>query len=99
MARVDYLLDEDFDLQIANGDWVTGDSDEQHIELIAAGRPGFMRQFPALGPSLIELIKAKAGKEKFEGRLREHLELDNYTVDSIDLSNKEWWKNFVVEAE
>lgn len=54
--RTDFLLDEKGDLQIEDGDFVTGEADDQHVELLLTTIKGQNKQFPTLGAELpIEL--------------------------------------------
>lgn len=93
-------MDENFDLIIENGRFKKGDTTAQTLQMIAIGAPGFIRQFPELGFNAIRFHKSKADKkQQFESELRAHLESDGFTVKSIDLSESEWWKKFVIEAE
>lgn len=45
----DILLDEDADLEIDNGDFKVGPSDEQHLMLIVNLAEGSIKQFPLMG--------------------------------------------------
>ena len=45
----DNLLDENYDFATADGDFVTGDSDEQHQMLLLTSIPGDWKENPKLG--------------------------------------------------
>jgi hypothetical protein len=45
----DYLLTDDFDLKIANGDFVVGESSAQHQQLLLLLEKGELRQYPQTG--------------------------------------------------
>ena len=95
MARQDYLLDDDFDLKIENGDFVQGESDDRHAQLIALGAPGFIRQFPECGFHAIRFKNSSAiNKQKFESELKAQLLADGYKKVEVIYSGPEWWKDF-----
>jgi hypothetical protein len=100
MVRTDYLLDDDFDLQIQNGDFVKGDASETAMQLTAIGAPGFMRQHPQHGFNAARFKNSKStARPKFESELREQLQNDGFNVLKIDTSSPEWWRKFTVEAQ
>lgn len=100
MARVDYLSDDNGDIRIENGDLVKGESDFDHIRKVITTAPGGFRQFPDIGFNAIRFKNAQHSKKaKFESELRESLQADGYKVLKVDLSQKEWWKDFTVNVE
>lgn len=48
----DYLHDDDFDLKIENGDFVVGESTQQHQQLLLLLEKGELRQYPKTGVGL-----------------------------------------------
>lgn len=48
----DFSLNENNDIKIANGDVVIGDSDNQHVQLLAATSAGQWKQSPSAGMGL-----------------------------------------------
>lgn len=50
------LLDENGDLAIENGDFVTGFSDNQHQEHILIANKGEYKQFPEIGVGIIQML-------------------------------------------
>ncbi len=97
MARVDYLLDDDFDLLIENGDFVQGESDARHAQMISLGPPGFIRQFPECGFHAIRFKNSSAiSKQKFESELKAQLLADGYKRVEVKYNSAEWWKDFEI---
>jgi hypothetical protein len=100
MERIDYILTDDFDLLIENGDFIKGDASERAMQLIAIGAPGFMRQFPEAGFDAARFRNARSSERpRFESQLREQLQADGFKVLNIDTSAPDWWHQFSVEAE
>ncbi len=52
----DLLLDENGDLSIINGDFVTGYSDNQHQEHILVATKGEYKEFPELGVGIEQIL-------------------------------------------
>lgn len=83
MPRTDFLLGTDGDLQIVNGDLLTGESDEQNVALILKATKGSFKQFPLLGVGIdLELNGSIDGRLK--RKIRIHLESDGYKVTKIE---------------
>ena len=53
----DYLLDDDNDLSIADGDFVIGDSDLQHQKLLLFAEKGAYKQYPTIGVAAATYLK------------------------------------------
>ncbi|RWW91867.1 hypothetical protein [Flavobacterium cerinum] len=88
--NLDILLDDDFNPLIQNGDFVIGQSDQQHVNCIFLAHPGEYKQFPLVGFGASRYLKSTtASKEKFIRDLTIQLELDGYVNPEIsnDLDN------------
>lgn len=97
MPRQDYLLDDDFDLLIENGDFVGGESDARHAQLIALGPPGFIRQFPECGHHAARYKNASAARrQQFESELKAQLQADGYKRVEIKYTGPAWWQDFEI---
>lgn len=84
----DILLDDDFDLRIERGDFVTGDSDEQHLQQIAVLRPGQLRHSPLTGLGIASRLMSPLGKTQQESLRRDaylQLEIDGYNVGTASV--------------
>jgi hypothetical protein len=53
---VDYLLDDDNDLRIEDGDFLLGESTLQHQNQLIVGKKGDLRQFPKTNVGIDEYI-------------------------------------------
>lgn len=70
----DFLLDSDFDLMIKDGDFLLGESNQQHQQSILLAEKGAFKQHPTLGVGLFSFLKNENPNEL----LREiRLEFDN----------------------
>lgn len=86
--RHDILLDNMGDLDFHNGDFETGQSDQQHIEHILDAQKGEYKAFPLIGFGIINYLKRTTKiKSDFKRDLKIQLEYDNYQNPLIDLSN------------
>lgn len=47
--RTDFILDNNNNLIISDGDWLIGNSDQQNVELIFISYPGMWKQNPLIG--------------------------------------------------
>lgn len=86
----DISIDDNFDLIIENGDFVTGQSDQQHVNCIFMAHPGEYKQFPLVGFGASKYLKKSTEtKQKFMRNLTMQLELDGYANPEIsnDLEN------------
>jgi hypothetical protein len=100
MERIDYLSDDDGDLRIENGDFVKGDATFQYIKDLCNAGPGNWRQYPEIWFLIARFKNSGADrKSQFVSELTQQLEAIGIKVNSIDVSAKEWWKNFIVTAE
>ncbi len=52
----DLLLTDDNDIAIVNGDFVVGDSDNQHQKLILSTNKGDWKEFPVLGVGIEDIL-------------------------------------------
>ena len=83
MTRTDILLDGDLDLILENGDFLLGESDGQHAQLLLLSSEGDFTQFPKLGVGVTKYLKGS-----FDGAARRNVHLqfesDNYTIKNLD---------------
>ena len=88
MEATDFLLDEDGDLIIKDGDFATGLSDQDHIENILTANKGAYRLEPLIGVGLQKAINGPdtgVTRQRLKKRTRLNLELDNYRVTAIEI--------------
>ncbi|MFL0134697.1 hypothetical protein, partial [Tenacibaculum maritimum] len=70
----DFLLDEDGDLKIENGDFVIGNCDQQDVEILIVSHKGAFKEFPLVGFGAINYIKREVSKVEFKRDLKVQLE-------------------------
>lgn len=86
--RQDILLDNNNDLQLYNGDFVTDNSDQQHVEHIVHAQKGEYKNYPITGFGVVNYLKkTNRVKSDFKRDLKIQLENDNYQNPKIDLSD------------
>lgn len=89
MAK-DFLL-KDGDLQIKNGDFAVGDSDEQHIEHLLLAHNGEYTQYPMLGIGISSYIHAPmnpAVRMELERHIRLQVQADGGQNVKINVTNE-----------
>jgi hypothetical protein len=80
--RTDFLTDENGDLQIEDGDFITGASDDQHIQHLLQSTIGTIKDAPLLGVGIVEAISGVVdGSTK--RKIDINLKADGYTLRSI----------------
>jgi hypothetical protein len=83
----DFLLDEHGDLLIENGDFVIGESNHQHIELLLTSMPGDWKAHPETGVGL-----ALAQNGIIDGFLKRtiavQLEADGFKLENLEITDK-----------
>ncbi len=85
--RQDILLDEQNKILIADGDFVIGQSDQQHVKHIVEAFKGEFKASPVVGFGILNYLKRDEKIEsEFRRDLKIQLENDGYTDPNIDLS-------------
>jgi len=85
--RNDILLDENNELLIIGGDFVMGQSDQQHVKNIVESFKGEYKQNPLVGFGVINYLKRDDKIEsEFRRDLKIQLENDGYNDSNIDLT-------------
>lgn len=82
----DIQLDNNGDLDVRNGDFIIGESDEQHVESILNAAQGTWKQHPLLGANLPKRTKMPitvSSRAKLNKNIKLQLEYDAFTVNSI----------------
>lgn len=86
--RNDILRDEDTGkLHCENGDFVTGQSDQQHVIDMLDFQQGELKEFPLAGFGAINYIKKTITEDEFKRDLKLQLNYDGYTNPTIDTSS------------
>lgn len=81
---IDFLLDENFDLMIANGDFVMGDATEQNQALLLLAQKGEVRQFPDAGCGSQDWLDDDEVSD-LGAEIQKQLELDGMKVKKIEV--------------
>ncbi len=81
------ILFKDDDLDIKNGDFNVGNSDQQGIELILRARPGHFYQFPTLGIGIDTLKMGSINSQAIRNRIKENLLADGYRINKLLVGN------------
>lgn len=90
MPNTDILLDEDGDLLIVNGDFVIGESDQQHIQRIMISNPGDIKPNALLGASASQMKSAPYTElDDWERTVRMNLDADRYADADTRLQDGE----------
>lgn len=85
--RRDILLDENNEVLIADGDFVTGQSDQQHVKHIVMAFKGEYKAHPLVGFGALSYLKRDDKIEsEFRRDLKIQLDNDGYNDPDIDLS-------------
>ena len=81
---VDILIDQDtYEIRIENGDFVLGESDPQHIELIFVIDKGQNRQYPLLGLGILKQLSGNIDPLALKQAIQKNLVDDGYRVNKI----------------
>ncbi|MDN3621352.1 hypothetical protein QWY81_17930 [Polaribacter undariae] len=84
----DFLLDENGDLRIANGDFVIGDSENQEIEALLVSMKGEFKEFPSVGADFQKLLKSRSGQTAALKEIKLQLRNDGFDVSNIEIDNE-----------
>lgn len=79
----DILLDENYKPIINNGDFVIGDSNDQHVELLLRANKGNFLEFPAVGVGFDQRRNGLFDQTTLERDIRMELEKDGYEIKEI----------------
>lgn len=86
----DIILDEDLDLAVSAGDFVIGDSEEQHQQLILIASQGSFRESPLTGVNIAQYIKTgftQAQIDKLRQKIRLQLQYDGYQRSVVKINS------------
>ncbi len=84
----DLLLDDDFIPQIEDGDFVCGDSTQQHVQCLVKANKGDFKEAPQIGFGIDNYInKSMANLSKFERDLKVELESDGFEDPEISFED------------
>lgn len=81
----DFLLDDNGDLLIQNGDFVIGESDNQHQLDILLSEKGEWKEFPEIGVGINEMLSDDDFVE-FLIEAKKNLEYDGMSINNIEFT-------------
>jgi hypothetical protein len=90
MAVKDFILGDDGDLQIVNGEFLVAESDEQSIEHILISQPGMWKQSPLVGVGLEDYLNAPGGAQALNAlrkNINLQLEMDGFNVINLAIND------------
>jgi hypothetical protein len=89
MKVFDFLLDENFDLKIENGDLVIGESTKQHVILILATAQGSWRKAPFAGANFAQNINTNnINNSSMTANMKKALELDGLKIRKLIITQQ-----------
>lgn len=83
----DFLLDDDGDLAIKNGDFAIGRSDQQHVEDIINSYPGWWKEYPQVGVGVMNYLNSSGQQQKLQRSIIIQLQADGYVVSNPTVEN------------
>lgn len=86
VERVDIILTAENDLKIQNGDFLTGDANAHHAEILLISAPGSFKQYPLTGANLRSLINGKVDVSARRD-LKVQLVSDGFSPKSITITD------------
>ena len=81
---IDILLNTDGDLDISNGDFLTGESTLQNQALILIAHQGEFKQTPEIGVGIQDLLLSDELLE-YRHRIRNHFTMDKLRIKELEL--------------
>jgi hypothetical protein len=82
----DILLNTENELQIANGDFVVGESLNQQVGLLLLLNKGELKQYPLTGVGIYDLINTES-KEDIKNAVSEQLKDDGLKLRNLELTD------------
>ncbi|WP_234111687.1 hypothetical protein [Chryseobacterium sp. R2A-55] len=82
----DIILDENFDLQIANGDLVVGESTYQHQRILIFAEKGEFKQYPKVGVGSKHYLESER-PDNFAREIRQQFIADGMNVKQIKIGD------------
>lgn len=79
----DFLLDNEDDLLIEDGDFVIGESTMQDVGIILKAVPGEIKNDPILGAALFAKVKSGASQLEIEAIVKKHLKRDGKDYNTV----------------
>jgi ABC-type uncharacterized transport system substrate-binding protein len=89
MARQDILLDSEGNWAVENGDFVVGNSDDQHVEQLLLTRKGMIREAASVGVGILGYLKKQNTQiSDLKREIKINLQSDGYKVRKLTIDDK-----------
>jgi len=88
----DFILDDDLDLKIENGDFVIGDAEEQNQQLLLIASQGSFRASPLTGVNVAQYLKTGFTQlqiDKLNQKIKLQLQFDGYLRSDVKINSFE----------
>lgn len=90
MAKAfDILLDEEDELEFANGDFAVGISEAQNLDHLTRAVPGSMKGEPTTGIGIVRYMKRRMNVVELYSEVKEQLKADNWQNESLYINEQE----------
>lgn len=89
MGSKDILLNDEWDLDILNGDFNVGFSDNQHLTLIVELSEGSLKQYPLQGVGINSYSGSSGQAAALQNKIKTKADADRYQNVQISLSQTE----------
>lgn len=96
MISKDFIFDENEDLQIEDGDFAIGQSDDQNIEAIILAEKGQFYESLLLGYGIYTRQYGSFKKNQERKAIRQELKRDNYDVVQLEIDSD---FNLILDAD
>lgn len=81
----DILLDDTLDLQIVNGDFVVGESTEQHQKILILADKAEFKEYPMRGVGVLRYLEEET-PDNLAREIRQEFTIDTMTVNQIKIA-------------
>ena len=88
MANLDIALFQN-DLQIRDGDFVIGESDQQHVADTINAFPGWWKEFPGDGVGVFSYLNSSGQEQSLARSIKINLTSDGYIVNNPSIETDE----------
>ncbi len=83
----DYIVDENFDLVIENGDFKKGDATLQHQKMLLLSQKGNFKQSPTVGVGIRDFINEDTDADTLQSVIQEEFEKDGMRIAKMILNS------------
>lgn len=95
LIMIDFLVDDNHDLRIENGDLVLGDASLQHQNHIILAEKGEYKESPEIGVGILTELNNENPRELLT-KIRRNFEYDGMSVNTLKIATN---GNIVIDAE